>query len=61
MADKAIGDLPQAESILDTDLFVLQQGGVAKKLLGSLLKAFVTVNVVSVSVETLPAGSQCRK
>lgn len=58
MADKTIGDLPQAESISDTDLFVLQQSGVAKKLLGSLLKAFVTVNVVSVSVETLPAGSQ---
>ena len=58
MADKTIGDLTQAESIGSEDLFVLEQGGEAKKLKGSQLIDYVTFNVISVTVETLPAGSQ---
>lgn len=37
MADKAITDLTQAQQITDDDLFVLEQGGEAKKLPGSKL------------------------
>ena len=37
MADKTIGDLTQAESIGNEDLFVLEQGGDAKKLKGAQL------------------------
>ena len=58
MADKTISDLTQAESIGSEDLFVLEQGGEAKKLKGSQLIDYVTFNVISVTVETLPAGSQ---
>ena len=58
MADKTISDLTQAESIGSEDLFVLQQNGEAKKLKGSQLIDYVTMNVISVTVETLPAGSQ---
>ncbi len=58
MADKTIGDLTQAESIGGEDLFVLEQGGEAKKLKGEQLMDYVTLSVISVTVETLPAGSQ---
>ena len=37
MADKTIGDLTQAESIGSEDLFLLEQGGDAKKLKGARL------------------------
>lgn len=58
MADKAISDLTQATNITDEDLFVLEQGGDAKKLKGSTLLDFVTLSVVNVEAETLPAGSK---
>ena len=58
MADKTIGDLTQAESIGGEDLFLLEQNGEAKKLKGEQLIGYVTMNVISVTVETLPAGSQ---
>lgn len=58
MADKAINDLIQALQITDDDLFVLQQQGVAKKLKGKTLLKFLTFNVLRVSTETLPTGSQ---
>ena len=58
MADKTIGELTQAESIGGEDLFVLQQNGEAKKLKGEQLMDYVTLSVISVTVETLPAGSQ---
>ena len=57
MADKAITDLTQATQITNEDLFVLQQGGTAKKLKGATLLDFVTLSVVSVTVTTLPEGS----
>ena len=57
MADKAITDLTQALQITNEDLFVLEQGGTAKKLKGATLLDFVTLSVVSVTVTTLPAGS----
>ena len=60
MADKAISDLTQALQITNEDLFVLQQNGKAKKLKGATLLDFVTLNVVSVTVTTLPAGSSAR-
>ena len=57
MADKSISDLIQALQINNEDLFVLEQGGEAKKLKGKTLLDFITLNVVSVTVTTLPAGS----
>ena len=57
MADKAISDLIQALQITGEDLFVLEQNGEAKKLKGKTLLDFITLNVVSVTVTTLPAGS----
>lgn len=48
MADKTIGDLTQAESIGGEDLFVLKQGGEAKKLKGEQLMDYVTLSVISV-------------
>jgi hypothetical protein len=57
MADKSISDLTQATQITNDDLFVLQQGGEAKKLMGETLLDFVTLSVISVTVTTLPAGS----
>ena len=57
MADKAISDLTQALQITEEDLFVLQQGGIAKSLKGKTLLKFVTLSVVNVTVTTLPAGS----
>ena len=57
MADKTIGDLTQAESIGSEDLFVLEQNSEAKKLKGATLLDYVTLNVVSVTAATLPAGS----
>lgn len=58
MADKHISDLTQAKSIGNQDLFILQQNGEAKKLKGEQLIDYVTLNVMSVTVETLPTGSQ---
>ena len=57
MADKSISDLIQALQIMGEDLFVLEQNGEAKKLKGKTLLNFITLNVVSVTVTTLPAGS----
>ena len=57
IVDKAISDLTQALQIANEDLFVLEQSGEAKKLKGETLLDFVTLNVVSVTVTTLPAGS----
>lgn len=57
IVDKAISDLTQALQIANEDLFVLEQNGEAKKLKGATLLDFVTLNVVSVTVTTLPAGS----
>lgn len=58
MADKAISDLTQATQITNEDRFVLEQSGEAKMLKGETLLKFVTLSVVSVTVTTLPAGSQ---
>ena len=57
MADKSISDLIQALQITNEDMFVLEQNGEAKKLKGRTLLDFITLNVVSVTVTTLPAGS----
>lgn len=42
MADKSIDQLVEAESILATDLFVLQQSSMAKKLSGQVLLNWLT-------------------
>lgn len=55
--DKAISDLTQALQITDEDLFVLQQSGEAKKLPGKTLLKYVAMDVMTVTVTTLPAGS----
>nr|DAJ44334.1 MAG TPA: collagen alpha 1(VIII) chain protein [Caudoviricetes sp.] len=58
MADKAISDLTQALQITNEDLFVLEQSGEAKKLPGKTLLKYVAMDVMTVTVTTLPAGSQ---
>ena len=58
IVDKQITELIEATTITDVDLFVLEQDGTAKKLKGATLLDFVTLSVVSVTVTTLPAGSQ---
>lgn len=57
MADKRIEDLTQATQITRADFFVLQQAGEARKLAGETLLNFLTLNIVSVTVETLAPGS----
>lgn len=42
MADKAVSELIEAERITATDLFVLEQGGTAKKLTGQVLLNWLT-------------------
>lgn len=58
MADKQISELIEATTIADVDLFVLEQDGTAKKLKGATLLDFLTLDVMSASATTLPAGSQ---
>lgn len=58
IVDKQISELIEATIITDVDLFVLEQNGEARKLKGATLLDFVTLSVVSVTVTTLPAGSQ---
>ena len=58
MADKQISELIEATTIADVDLFVLEQDGTAKKLKGETLLDFLTLDVMSASATTLPAGSQ---
>lgn len=53
MADSTIGSLPAANEITTQDLFVLEQNGVAKKLLGELLTAFINRNILNVSVTSI--------
>lgn len=38
MADKSVGELIAAQSVTPTDLFVLEQNGIAKKLTGQILE-----------------------
>lgn len=47
MADKAISDLTQATQITNEDLFVLQQGGEAKKLKGSQVVQYAKDSVAA--------------
>lgn len=53
MADKYINVLPQATYISDSDLFLLEQGGTSKKLLGSLLREYIDRNIVTITVNTV--------
>ena len=58
MADKTISDLTQAESIGGEDLFVLEQGGEAKKLKGARLVKYAQDTVgAQVTVATEAAES----
>ena len=58
MADKTISDLTQAESIGSEDLFVLEQGGEAKKLKGARLVKYAQDTVgAQVTVATEAAES----
>ena len=58
MADKTIGDLTQAESIGSEDLFVLEQGGEAKKLRVARLVKYAQDSVsAQVTVATEAAES----
>lgn len=40
MADRTIGDLPEAEELLTADLLPIEQGGNAKRISGDILAAF---------------------
>lgn len=40
MADKPINKLPAATTVYDTDLFVLDQGGMAKKMTGEMFRKY---------------------
>lgn len=42
MADKAISELVAAQQITETDMFVLEQNGTAKKLTGQILLSWLT-------------------
>lgn len=53
MADSTIGNLPAASQITANDLFVLEQNGEAKKLLGSILTDYVDRDVVDVQVTSV--------
>ena len=53
MADSPVGSLPQATSINDADLFVLEQNGTAKKLSGAKLTEFIDRNILDVQVYPL--------
>lgn len=55
MADSTIGSLPSASEILNEDLFVLEQNGEAKKLLGSILADYLDRNILSVTVTSVAA------
>ena len=58
IVDKQISELIEATTITGVDLFVLEQDGTAKKLKGATLLDFLTLDVMSASATTLPAGSQ---
>ena len=45
MADKAIDQLEDAAEIHETDLFVLQQSGAAKKLTGQVLMNWMSAAI----------------
>ena len=55
MADSTIGSLPAASEITSQDLFVLEQNGEAKKLLGSILENYLNRNILNVSVTSVAA------
>lgn len=55
MADAMIGSLSLATSIGDDDLFVLQQGNLAKRLRGETLTNYIDRNIISVTVTQLPS------
>lgn len=57
MADSTIGSLPAASEITSQDLFVLEQNGEAKKLLGSILEDYVDRNIVDVTVTSVAPTS----
>ncbi len=55
MADATIGSLPAASEITGQDLFVLEQNGTAKKLLGAILESYINRNIVSITVTSVAA------
>ena len=58
MADKQITELTEATVLNSTDALVIGRGTQALKLLGSTLIQYISRNVVSVTVTTLPEGSE---
>lgn len=50
MADSTIGSLPAIEIMQNADLFVLEQNGIAKKLSGQQLSAYIDRQIISVTV-----------
>ena len=58
MANSPIRLLPAATEITGIDLFVLEQGGVAKKLSGAKLTEFIDRQVMDVKVHDLSANSE---
>lgn len=58
MANSPIRLLPTATEIMGIDLFVLEQGGVAKKLSGAKLTEFIDRQIMDVDVHDLSANSE---
>ena len=58
MANSPIRLLPAATEIMGIDLFVLEQGGVAKKLSGAKLTEFIDRQIMDVKVHDLSANSE---
>ncbi len=62
MADKRVTDLPSASEVHDSDLFLLEQSGVAKKLPGETFRQYAhdiesaTINAQFHLILTLKGG-----
>ena len=59
MADRAINDLAEALQVNGNDLFVLEQSGIAKKLLGSALLQYISYATIN-SIESVSFDEQGR-
>lgn len=55
--NKHISELPAASNITDSDLFVVEQSGVAKKLSGTVMKQYTTLDIISAIATTLASGT----
>lgn len=55
MADRTVRELPAANAIGPTDVFLVDQGGQAKQVPGSLLTQYIDRNIVGVEIHSIAA------